>query len=113
MRWSRIIPVARPRSRSLSALTICRCSIWCGVVGFRPSPGVVPSVRKLLGWTPLSVVGPMGRTVEDACLQLAASAGMHAGDPLSYPLDPLSFLTPPAVDMGRKRPGNTPLTPVA
>src|SRR5690606_32522037 len=35
----------------------------CGVVGFRPSPGVVPSVRKLLGWTPLSVVGPMGRTV--------------------------------------------------
>ncbi|KOQ21853.1 amidase, partial [Achromobacter xylosoxidans] len=33
----------------------------CGVVGFRPSPGVVPSVRKPLGWTPISVVGPMGR----------------------------------------------------
>jgi Asp-tRNA(Asn)/Glu-tRNA(Gln) amidotransferase A subunit family amidase len=47
----------------------------CGVVGFRPSPGVVPSVRKLLGWTPISVVGPMGRTVDDACLQLAATAG--------------------------------------
>ncbi|KOQ18547.1 amidase, partial [Achromobacter xylosoxidans] len=27
----------------------------CGVVGFRPSPGVVPSVRKPLGWTPISV----------------------------------------------------------
>ncbi|KOQ18301.1 amidase, partial [Achromobacter xylosoxidans] len=38
----------------------------CGVVGFRPSPGVVPSVRKPLGWTPISVVGPMGRTVADA-----------------------------------------------
>jgi amidase len=75
----------------------------CGVVGLRPSPGVVPSVRKLLGWTPISVVGPMGRSVEDACLQLAASAGMHAGDPLSYPLDPLSFLEPPALELGRLR----------
>lgn len=75
----------------------------CGVVGFRPSPGVVPSVRKLLGWTPISVVGPMGRTVADACLQLAATAGMHAGDPLSYPLDPLAFLRPQAAELGRLR----------
>ncbi|MFT4190936.1 MAG: amidase family protein [Comamonas sp.] len=75
----------------------------CGVVGFRPSPGVVPSVRKQLGWTPLSVVGPMGRSVEDACLQLAASAGAHPGDPLSYPLDPLSFLRPQPVDLSRLR----------
>ncbi|OAK66145.1 amidase [Variovorax paradoxus] len=75
----------------------------CGVVGFRPSPGIVPSVRKPLGWTPISVVGPMGRTVEDACLQLAASAGMHAGDPLSHPLDPLSFLKPAPVDLANLR----------
>src|SRR5436853_1000401 len=75
----------------------------CGVVGFRPSPGVVPSVRKLLGWTPISVVGPMGRTVEDACLQLAASAGMHPGDPLSYPLDAASFQKPADVDLSRLR----------
>ncbi|HSV55297.1 MAG TPA: amidase family protein [Burkholderiaceae bacterium] len=73
----------------------------CGVVGFRPSPGVVPSVRKLLGWTPISVVGPMGRTVDDACLQLAATAGVHPGDPLSYPLYPLAFLKPAAADLGR------------
>jgi Asp-tRNA(Asn)/Glu-tRNA(Gln) amidotransferase A subunit family amidase len=75
----------------------------CGVVGFRPSPGIVPSVRKLLGWTPISVVGPMGRTVEDACLQMAASAGMHAGDPLSYPLDPLSFLKPAGINLSNLR----------
>ncbi|CAN5675060.1 amidase [soil metagenome] len=79
----------------------------CGVVGFRPSPGIVPSVRKPLGWTPISVVGPMGRTLDDACLQMAASAGMHAGDPLSYPLDPLSFLTPQRTDLGRLRVGWT------
>jgi len=35
----------------------------CGVVGFRPSPGLVPSRRRPLGWSPISVVGPMGRTV--------------------------------------------------
>src|SRR5690349_595416 len=75
----------------------------CGVVGFRPSPGVVPSVRKSLGWSPISVVGPMGRSVADACLQLAASAGPHAGDPLSYPLDPLAFLQPQAAELGRLR----------
>jgi amidase len=79
----------------------------CGVVGFRPSPGVVPSARKPLGWTPISVVGPMGRTVADTCLQLAATAGMSAGDPLSYPLDPLAFLTPEAVDLGGLRVGYT------
>ncbi|MBU0893224.1 MAG: amidase, partial [Gammaproteobacteria bacterium] len=47
--------------------------------------------------------GPMGRTVEEACLQLAATAGMSAGDPLSYPLDPMSFLLPETVDLSRLR----------
>ncbi len=75
----------------------------CGVVGFRPSPGVIPSVRKTLGWSPISVVGPMGRSVDDACLQMAASAGMHPGDPLSHPLDALSFLDPGACDLSRLR----------
>ncbi|WP_280151956.1 amidase family protein [Piscinibacter sp. XHJ-5] len=79
----------------------------CGVVGFRPSPGIVPSSRKPLGWTPISVVGPMGRTVADSCLQLAASAGADVGDPLSYPLDPGSFLHPRAVDLGELRVGWT------
>lgn len=79
----------------------------CGVVGFRPSPGLVPSSRKLLGWTPISVVGPMGRTVADACLQLAASAGLSVTDPLSFESDPLSFLVPQGVDLGSLRVGYT------
>lgn len=79
----------------------------CGVVGFRPSPGVVPNSRKLLGWTPISVVGPMGRTVADACLQLAASAGASVTDPLSYDLDPAAFLLPPHVDLSTLRVGWT------
>lgn len=79
----------------------------CGVVGFRPSPGAVPSSRRLLGWSPISVVGPMGRTVADACLQLAASAGASVGDPLSYPLDAASFREPAVVDLGGLRVGWT------
>jgi len=79
----------------------------CGVVGFRPSPGTVPSSRKPLAWSPISVVGPMGRTVADTCLQLAASAGGSVGDPLSYPLDPAGFLEPPEVDLGALRVGWT------
>lgn len=79
----------------------------CGVVGFRPSPGLVPSARRPLGWSPLSVVGPMGRTVADTCLQLAASAGMDASDPLSWPVSAESFLRLPEVDLGRLRVGIT------
>jgi Asp-tRNA(Asn)/Glu-tRNA(Gln) amidotransferase A subunit family amidase len=75
----------------------------CGVVGMRPSPGVVPSVRKPMGFSPISVVGPMGRDVGDACLQLAATAGPHAGDPLSHPLDAGAFLSLAEVDLSRLR----------
>ncbi|NUU00998.1 amidase [Herbaspirillum robiniae] len=79
----------------------------CGVVGFRPSPGLVPSERKLLGWTPISVVGPMGRDVADTVLQLRATAGMHMTDPLSYPLGEDPFAALPEVDLSRLRIGYT------
>jgi len=79
----------------------------CGVVGFRPSPGLVPSERKLLGWTPISVVGPMGRDVADTVLQLRASAGMDSSDPLSYPLGDDPFATLPDIDLSQLRIGYT------
>src|SRR5690606_21958438 len=78
----------------------------CGVVGMRTSPGLVPSERKPLGWTGISVVGPMGRTVADACLQLAATAGLHAGDPLSYAVAPDAFMPRPQ-DLSSLRIGYT------
>lgn len=75
----------------------------CGVVGFRPSPGLVPVERRSLGWTPISVVGPMGRTVADACLLMAAQAAMDDCDPLSYPVDPHSFAAPEPRDLATLR----------
>lgn len=75
----------------------------CGVVGFRPSPGLVPVERRSLGWTPISVVGPMGRTVADACLLLAAQAALDDCDPLSYPVDASTFAVPQPRDPGSLR----------
>ena len=75
----------------------------CGVVGFRPSPGLVPVERRSLGWTPISVVGPMGRTVEDTCLLMAPQAALDDCDPLSYPVDSREFAVPEPRDLGSLR----------
>jgi Asp-tRNA(Asn)/Glu-tRNA(Gln) amidotransferase A subunit family amidase len=64
---------------------------------------VLPSERKLLGWTPLSVVGPMGRTMEDMILQLRAGVGLHAGDPLSYPVAAAEFEPLEEIDLSTLR----------
>ena len=56
---------------------------FCGVVGFRPSPGVVPYVDRPASLAPFSVNGPMGRTVADAHLLLRAQMGRDQRDPFS------------------------------
>jgi Asp-tRNA(Asn)/Glu-tRNA(Gln) amidotransferase A subunit family amidase len=76
---------------------------FCGVVGFRPSPGLVANERRVLGWTPISVAGPMGRTVADARLLLRAQIGADSRDPFSWPVDPDSFADAAPVDPGRLR----------
>jgi Asp-tRNA(Asn)/Glu-tRNA(Gln) amidotransferase A subunit family amidase len=57
-----------------------------GIVGFRPSPGLVPSERRGLGWSSLPVLGPMARTAEDCALLLSAMADDDGLDPLAYTL---------------------------
>lgn len=59
---------------------------FCGIVGFRPSPGLVPSEKRSLGWSCLPVLGPMARTVPDLCLLLSTQVGDDARDPLAYTL---------------------------
>ncbi len=56
---------------------------WNGVVGLRPTPGVVPSWPSDAPWLPFSVDGPMGRTAADVALLLAAMAGPDPRAPLS------------------------------
>ncbi len=76
---------------------------FCGIVGFRPSPGVVPSERRPLGWTPLSVLGPMGRDVADTALLMSAMAAYDPRDPLSKPVDAQSFASLKPVDLSSLR----------
>jgi Asp-tRNA(Asn)/Glu-tRNA(Gln) amidotransferase A subunit family amidase len=76
---------------------------YCGVVGFRPSAVLIPSEKRALGWNPLAAFGPIARTVADACLLLAATAGHDPRDPLSHPVDAAAFRTPPPVDLARLR----------
>ncbi len=56
---------------------------FCNVVGFRPTPGRVPSYPSLNAWNPLPVTGPMARTVNDTALLLSVMAGPDPRDPLS------------------------------
>jgi amidase/aspartyl-tRNA(Asn)/glutamyl-tRNA(Gln) amidotransferase subunit A len=57
---------------------------WCGVVGYQPSAGRVPSILRpnaFSGVSPFIYEGPITRTVEDAALAMSVLAGPHPGDP--------------------------------
>src|SRR4051794_15535996 len=56
---------------------------YCNVAGFRPTPGRVPNWPAVNAWDTLSVLGPLGRTVEDSAFLLSAMAGPDARAPTS------------------------------
>ncbi len=71
---------------------------FCGVVGFRPTPGTVPDETRPVGLTPLSVQGPMGRSVADAALLLSAMIDSDPRDPFACPAVPALARPPASVD---------------
>lgn len=68
---------------------------FCNVVGFRPSPGRVPIYPSAPGSCPLTVEGPMGRSVSDVALLMSVLAGpdpraqVSLGEPASIFAAPL------------------------
>lgn len=56
---------------------------FCGITGFRPSPGLVPSTGGSVAINPYPVIGPMGRSVADAHLLLRAQMDYDKRDPFS------------------------------
>jgi len=80
---------------------------FCGVVGIRPTPGTVPVEARAVGLSPLSVQGPMGRSVADAALLLSAQAAHDRRDPYSRALDPALLRGPQVVDLSDLRVGFT------
>jgi amidase len=65
---------------------------FCNVVGLRPSPGRVPGEGG--SWVPLSVSGPIGRSVRDVALMLSAIAGPDPRSPLALADDGARFRAP-------------------
>ncbi|HET6885042.1 MAG TPA: amidase family protein, partial [Rubrobacteraceae bacterium] len=76
---------------------------FCNVVGFRPSPGRVPSWPDPTPWLSLTVDGPMARTVEDTALMLSAIAGPDPRCPASITEPGTRFMCPLERDFGGVR----------
>ncbi|HET7296198.1 MAG TPA: amidase family protein, partial [Gemmatimonadales bacterium] len=71
---------------------------FCGVVGLRPSVGLVPTYPADWLWDTLQVEGPMARSAEDVALMLQAIAGPSPLSPLCQPAAGRNF--PAAVSRG-------------
>lgn len=86
---------------------------FCGVVGFRPSFGVVPGGSRATAFLPLSTNGPMARSVEDAALLLSVQAAPDGRDPYTVVVDgktawsPENFARLPRKDLSCLRIGFT------
>ncbi|MET3600785.1 amidase [Martelella mangrovi] len=82
---------------------------YCGVVGFRPSPGVVPGDTRPIALMPLSTSGPMARNVADAALMLSVMARADRNDPFTAVIDgktqwdPAAFANLPRRDLSSLR----------
>lgn len=87
-------------------------SAFNGVVGFRPSPGLVANEKAI--FSPLSVLGPMGRTVADAALLLSAMVSDDKRDPSATTIHgrqvrrPEDVSPPPTLDLVGLRVALTP-----
>jgi amidase len=83
---------------------------YAGVVGMRPSYGLVASEKRAFGWSSLSTDGPMARTVSDVALMLSVMASDDARDPLAYTLPGETvrghadrWISPQPADLGKLR----------
>lgn len=92
---------------------------YCGVVGYRATPGVVPFDERTTPQTYYSVLGPMARTVGDTALLLSVIAargrppGPNRGpvppvDPMAFPLDAPALARLDDIDPSTLRVGVSP-----
>jgi len=77
----------------------------CGIIGYRPSVDVIAHPTRPLGWSGISVLGPMARTMDDLILMLNLCQGYDPDDPLSAPSAPDRFAYLPRVELRNLRVG--------
>ena len=64
---------------------------WCGVVGLRPTPGLIPQRPYQNIYDSIIVSGPIARNVSDLALFLDAMKGYDIDDPLSINTKKITF----------------------
>ncbi|MBA4038352.1 MAG: amidase, partial [Bradyrhizobium sp.] len=79
--------------------SVIRPAAFCGVVGFKPTHGLIPRSGALLLSRALDHVGVFARSVEDAALLAQILAGFDEEDPDTRPL-----AQPPFVDVAASEP---------
>ncbi|MPZ59344.1 MAG: amidase [Rhizobiales bacterium] len=80
--------------------SVIRPAAFCGVVGFKPTHGLIPRSGSLMLSRTLDHVGIMARTVEDVALMAECMAGFDQEDPDTRPiarppLAPVAVSEPP------------------
>jgi len=83
---------------------------FSGVVGMRPTPGMVPNEQRNFPHTNYAVQGPMARCVRDVALLLSVIAERDAQskqDPMVFPFDASVFANPTPTALGDLRVGYT------
>jgi Asp-tRNA(Asn)/Glu-tRNA(Gln) amidotransferase A subunit family amidase len=73
--------------------SVIRPASYCGVVGFKPSHGLISRHRILQQSRPLDQVGVFGRSVEDVALLAETLAGYDEQDPDTRPRAAPAFLS--------------------
>jgi Asp-tRNA(Asn)/Glu-tRNA(Gln) amidotransferase A subunit family amidase len=83
---------------------VIRPASFCGVVGFKPTFGLIPRTGVLRTSRTLDTIGVFGRTVEDVALLADAMAGHDPGDP-----DSLVVAAPRLLETCTSRPPAVPV----
>ena len=73
---------------------------FCGIVGLRPSVGLVPTYPTDWAWDTLQVTGPMARTAEDVAMMLQAICGPANWSPLRQPAQGRDFVAAVTAGVG-------------
>jgi amidase len=76
---------------------------FCGVVGFRPTPGRVPYYPAVDAWATLAVLGPVARSVDDAAFLFSAMAGPDLRSPITITEPGAAFARPLRRDFRKVR----------
>jgi Asp-tRNA(Asn)/Glu-tRNA(Gln) amidotransferase A subunit family amidase len=72
--------------------SVIRPAAFCGVVGFKPTYGLIPRTGVLEASRSLDTIGTFARTVEDAALLADAMAGFDPADAATRPATPPQLL---------------------